>query len=64
MQPDEDRRTPEDIRNGWTLEAFNAYHAKQAGYTQSALDWTGRPKKRPTMQNKGTYSPWRFGWAD
>jgi hypothetical protein len=55
----EDRRTPEEIRNGWSLEVFDAYHAKQAGYTQSALDWTGRPNRRPTVQAK--WNPLRWG---
>jgi hypothetical protein len=60
----EDRRTPEDIRNGWTLEAFDAYHAKALEHSQRLMDWSGRPKSRPQMQNKGNYSPWRFGWGD
>jgi hypothetical protein len=54
--------TDAERRNGWTAETLTAYHAKQNEFTQAALDWGGRPKKRPTMQ-KG-YRPWRFGWGD
>jgi hypothetical protein len=55
--PPEDRRTPEDIRNGWSLGEFNAYHAEREKVKQETLDWSGRPKKRPTMQTR--YSPLR-----
>jgi hypothetical protein len=56
--------TPEEARNGWTPETLTAYHRKQNETTQAALDWNGRPKRRPNVQSKGNWRPWRFGWAD
>ena len=49
--PLEDARTPEDIRNGWSYEAWARYHES---ITAAEAAWLFRPKipPRPTQGNK------------
>jgi hypothetical protein len=56
----EDRRTPEDIKNGWSAEDHAAYHAErqQAKSGYLLFDPKFRPKPKPRVAN-GKYSPLR-----
>ena len=53
--------TPEDIRNGWTLEKLQAYHAERLKQSMAiiAFDPKARPKAKPMTQNS-RYSKFRW----
>jgi hypothetical protein len=55
--PIEDARTPEDIKNGWSYEAWAKYHAEVSRPEIAALFGPRKPKL-PTRANS-KYSPHR-----
>lgn len=53
--------TPEDIRNGWTLEKLQAYHAERMKQSMAVVMFD--PKARPAVKPMAQSSRYlKFRW--